>query len=163
MRQNAVRNIDSEVVGRIACASLRHEDEVPRTVVSRSRVCGTRQGDKKAYCHCESESLFIIISPKHRQSSALPSGNASVKWSPTRTISKVERRSDYGKFGAGYLSRFALIVLDCCADKDHSPNDAAQSLDCKRPVALASRGNPSLDGLPAQSYGGMSAFTGRVN
>ena len=42
MRHNSVRNIDSEVVGRIACASLRHEDEVPRTIIGRSRVCGTR-------------------------------------------------------------------------------------------------------------------------
>jgi hypothetical protein len=33
MRHNSVRNIDSEVVGRIACASLRHEDEIPRTIV----------------------------------------------------------------------------------------------------------------------------------
>jgi hypothetical protein len=42
MRHNAVRNIDSEVVGRIASASLRHEDEVPRTIIGRSGVCGTR-------------------------------------------------------------------------------------------------------------------------
>jgi hypothetical protein len=58
MRQNSVGNIDSEVVGRIACASLRHEDEVPRTTVSRSRVCGTRQGDKKARCRCEKRKPF---------------------------------------------------------------------------------------------------------
>jgi hypothetical protein len=42
LRHNSVRNIDGEVVGGIACASLRHEDEVPRTIVGRSRVCGMR-------------------------------------------------------------------------------------------------------------------------
>ena len=42
MRHNSVGNIDSEVVGRIACASLRHEGEVPGTIVGRSRVCGIR-------------------------------------------------------------------------------------------------------------------------
>ena len=41
MGHNSVRNIDSEVVGRIAYASLRHEDEIPRTIVSRPCVCGT--------------------------------------------------------------------------------------------------------------------------
>ena len=42
MRHNSVRNVDSEVVGRIACASLRDEGEDPRTIVGRSRVCATR-------------------------------------------------------------------------------------------------------------------------
>ena len=42
MRHDSVRNIDGEVVGRIARASLRHEDEVPRAIVGRSRVCGMR-------------------------------------------------------------------------------------------------------------------------
>ena len=41
VRHNSVGNIDSEVVGRIACASLRHEGEVPGTIVGRSRMCGT--------------------------------------------------------------------------------------------------------------------------
>lgn len=46
MRYNSAGNIDGEVVGRIACASLCHEDEVPRAIVSRSRACGMRQGNK---------------------------------------------------------------------------------------------------------------------
>ena len=60
MRHNPVRNIDSEVVGRIACASLRHEGEVPGTIVGRPRVCGTRQGNKKACCRCVKRKLFHV-------------------------------------------------------------------------------------------------------
>jgi hypothetical protein len=60
MRHNSVGNIDREVVGRIACASLRHEGEVPGTIVSRSRVCSTRQGNKKACCRCAKRKLFHV-------------------------------------------------------------------------------------------------------
>ena len=45
----SVRNVDSEVIGWIARASLRHEDEVPRTIIGRPRVCGGRQGHKTAH------------------------------------------------------------------------------------------------------------------
>src|SRR5271168_5465850 len=39
MSNNSVRNIDSEVVGGIACALLRHEDEIPGAIISGARVC----------------------------------------------------------------------------------------------------------------------------
>jgi hypothetical protein len=58
MRHNPIRNIDSEVVNRIACTSLRHEGEVPRTIVGRSCVCGIRQGNKNARSHCAKQELL---------------------------------------------------------------------------------------------------------
>ena len=64
MRHNAIENIDSEVVGRIAGASLRHEHQVPGTIVSRSRVCGRRQGSKTNDCRRAKRKLFHINSPK---------------------------------------------------------------------------------------------------
>ena len=88
MRHNSVRNVDSEVVGRIACASLRHEDEVPRTIVGRSCVCVDASATKQLVAVAQSESFFIIIPPKHCQSSPLLDG----------------------KFRAKCLSKFALIV-----------------------------------------------------
>jgi hypothetical protein len=60
MRHDSVGNIDSEVVGRIACASLRHEGKVPGTIVGRSRVCGTRQGNKKTCCRCAKRKLSHV-------------------------------------------------------------------------------------------------------
>jgi hypothetical protein len=58
MRHNSVRNIDGEVVGGIARALLRHEDEIPRTIVGRSRVCGMRHGNKTDYCSRAKRKLF---------------------------------------------------------------------------------------------------------
>jgi len=59
-RHDSVGNIDSKIVDRIACASLRHEDEVPGPIVGRSRVCGTRYGNKKACCRCAKRKLFHV-------------------------------------------------------------------------------------------------------
>jgi hypothetical protein len=58
MRHNSVRNINSEVVGWIACASLRHEDEAPRTIVGRSRLCSTSWRKKTAYRRCVTQKNF---------------------------------------------------------------------------------------------------------
>src|ERR1700748_3792004 len=38
MSYDSVRNIDSEVVGRIACAPLRHEDEIPGAIIGGWRL-----------------------------------------------------------------------------------------------------------------------------
>ena len=57
VRHNSVRNVNGEIVGRIACASLRHEDEVPGTIVGRSRMCGTRKGNKTDDCRCAKRKL----------------------------------------------------------------------------------------------------------
>src|SRR5258707_3211573 len=51
MSHNAIRNIDSEVVGGIACAVLRHEGKIPGAVISGTRVCGRCQGDKAGGCN----------------------------------------------------------------------------------------------------------------
>ena len=58
MRHNSVGNIDGEVIGGITCASLRHEDQIPRTIVSRSRACGMRQGNKADRCRREKQKPF---------------------------------------------------------------------------------------------------------
>jgi hypothetical protein len=63
MRHNTVRNIDSEIVDRIASASLRHEGKVPGTVVSRSRVCGIREGNRNANCRYTKRKNFHFHSP----------------------------------------------------------------------------------------------------
>src|SRR6266436_1854891 len=51
MSHNSVRNIDSEVVGGIACALLRHEDEIPGAIISGTRVCHRCRGDKAGGCN----------------------------------------------------------------------------------------------------------------
>jgi len=75
MRHNSVGNIDSEVVGSIAGAALRHEGEVPGAIVGRSRVCGTRQGNKEACCRCVKRKLFHVISPKRTDGFWVRHGN----------------------------------------------------------------------------------------
>jgi len=65
VRHNSARNVDSEVLGRIARASLRHEGEVPGTIVGRSRVRGVRTANKpnKHVAVAQSKSFFMLISP----------------------------------------------------------------------------------------------------
>src|SRR5262249_21931880 len=40
MRDDAVGNIDGEVIAGVAGTSLRHEDEIPGSFIGRSRMCG---------------------------------------------------------------------------------------------------------------------------
>ena len=51
MRHDPVGDIDGEAVAGIACASLCHEEEVPRAVKARPGICGRRQDHKAAYCN----------------------------------------------------------------------------------------------------------------
>jgi hypothetical protein len=51
MSHNAVGNIDGEVVGGIARSTLRHEDQVPGTIISGTRVCHRCRGDKAGGCN----------------------------------------------------------------------------------------------------------------
>src|ERR1700753_1699367 len=53
MRHNSVGNIDGEIIIWIACAALRDEDEIPRAVVGRARICIMRRGDKADHCRGE--------------------------------------------------------------------------------------------------------------
>jgi hypothetical protein len=51
MSHHSVRNIDGEVVAGIACAPLRHEDEIPGAIVGGSRLRGRRRGYKADGCN----------------------------------------------------------------------------------------------------------------
>ena len=51
MGHNSVRNIDSEIVRGIACAALRHEDEIPGAIIGRSRLRGRCRGYKAGGCN----------------------------------------------------------------------------------------------------------------
>ena len=48
MRDNSAVNVNGEIVGRIASASLRHKDKVPGAIVRGAGLCGGRKGDKTA-------------------------------------------------------------------------------------------------------------------
>src|SRR5262249_28263733 len=48
MRDYSVSNVDGEVIGRIARASLRDENEVPRSVVGRAGLRDGGEGNKEA-------------------------------------------------------------------------------------------------------------------
>jgi hypothetical protein len=65
MRNYSVGDVDGEVIGRIACASLRHEYEVPGPVIGRAGVRDGSQG-KTACDHCGKQELL-----HHRFSEAL--------------------------------------------------------------------------------------------
>lgn len=43
VRDDSVGDIDSEVVAGFTDASLRHENEIPSTIIGRSRLCGGYQ------------------------------------------------------------------------------------------------------------------------
>ena len=51
MSHNAVGNIDGEVVTGIACAPLRHEDEIPGAIIGGTRVRHRCRGDKAGGCN----------------------------------------------------------------------------------------------------------------
>ena len=46
MRDGAVSDVDREIIGRIARASLRHEEKVPGPVVRRASLCDRYEGDQ---------------------------------------------------------------------------------------------------------------------
>src|SRR5215471_17164761 len=75
MRDYSVGDVDREVIGRIACASLRHENEVPGSVIGRAglrdRSHGKRACDRRAkeelFHHRFSEALAVLVmSPRQR-------------------------------------------------------------------------------------------------
>src|SRR5712664_3179534 len=51
MSHNAVGNIDSEVVAGIASAPLRHEGEIPGTIIGGSRLCDRCRGHEADDCN----------------------------------------------------------------------------------------------------------------
>jgi hypothetical protein len=48
MRDDAVGDVDGEVISRIARASLRHEEKVPGSIIGRSSLRDSGQGNKTA-------------------------------------------------------------------------------------------------------------------
>jgi len=62
MGDDAVRNVDGEIIGRIARASLRHEEKVPRPVVRRASLCDRYEGDQATggYRICERVFHFVL-------------------------------------------------------------------------------------------------------
>ena len=63
MANDSISDVDREVIGRIARASLRHEEKVPRTVVARSSLRDGGQGNKRdSGCHAEQRILHYHIS-----------------------------------------------------------------------------------------------------
>jgi len=68
MRDNSVGDVDGEIVGRIASASLRHKDKVPGSIVRGAGVCRGCKGDKTARGCSISEKLFHLFlqSCRHR-------------------------------------------------------------------------------------------------
>jgi hypothetical protein len=63
MGNDSISDVDREVIGRIARASLRHEEKVPGTVVARSSLRGEGQGNKRdSGCHAEQRILHYHIS-----------------------------------------------------------------------------------------------------
>jgi hypothetical protein len=62
MRDDAVSDVDGEIIGRIARASLRHEEKVPGTVVRRAGLCDRYEGDQATcgYRICEKLSHCVL-------------------------------------------------------------------------------------------------------
>ena len=67
MRDYSVGDVDGEIIGRIASASLRHENEVPGTVVCRAGLGDGDEGDKAARGRRISEKLshYLLQSCHH--------------------------------------------------------------------------------------------------
>ena len=64
MRDNSAVNVDGEVVGRIAGASLRHKDKVPGAIVRGAGLCGGRKGDKTARgCSISKNRFHLFLQP----------------------------------------------------------------------------------------------------
>ena len=62
MSHNAVRNIDSEVVGGIACALLRQEDEIPGAIIGGTRAppMPGRLGRRLQSSRAKASSLIVL-------------------------------------------------------------------------------------------------------
>src|SRR4029077_15448201 len=63
MRHDPIRDIDGEAVAGIACASLRHEEKVPRAVKGRAPPGGRRHRNQAARCNYRKESGLHGKSP----------------------------------------------------------------------------------------------------
>jgi hypothetical protein len=60
MRDGAVSDVDGEIIGRIARASLRHEQKVPGPVVRRAGMCDRYEGDQATRGYCLDETVLSM-------------------------------------------------------------------------------------------------------
>src|SRR3974390_1026636 len=58
MRDNSVGDVDGEIIRRIASASLRHENEVPGTIICRARLRGGGEHDETTGSYCARQELL---------------------------------------------------------------------------------------------------------
>jgi hypothetical protein len=93
MRDDSVSDIDGEVIGRVACASLRHEHKIPGSVVGRASL-GNRASGKAGRNHREKQEL------SHRRASEALSAFALI----------------YGDRRRKRLFEIASIVRDFCVN-----------------------------------------------
>jgi hypothetical protein len=61
MRDGAVSDVDGEIIGRIARASLRHEEKVPRSVVRRASLCDRYESDQATRGYRKCEKVFHCV------------------------------------------------------------------------------------------------------
>ena len=63
MRDDSVGDIDGKIIGRIASASLRHENKVPGSIVRRARLGNRDQGNKTSGGHSGNRKFLQDNSP----------------------------------------------------------------------------------------------------
>src|ERR1700747_1216109 len=63
MPDDAIGDVDGEIIGRVACASLRYEDKIPGTVIRRTGLCDRYEGHQATRGYCGSEEVFHCESP----------------------------------------------------------------------------------------------------
>ena len=61
MRDDAVSDVDREIIAWIARASLRHEEKVPGPVVRRAGLCARYEGDQATRGYRRCEKLFHCV------------------------------------------------------------------------------------------------------
>jgi hypothetical protein len=63
MRDDAVSDVDGEIIRWIARASLRHEENVPGLVLSRANLCNRYEGDQatRGYRICEKVFHCVLL------------------------------------------------------------------------------------------------------
>src|SRR6202023_4323559 len=104
MRDDSVGHIDGEAVAGIAGASLREEDQVPGTVVSRARVCCRCKANEAARCRDQKRTLLHDSSPNQSRQTMCLSGRAVGRHTlGARPVAD----QTYGAFG------WRALVRDC--------------------------------------------------
>jgi hypothetical protein len=107
MRDDSVGHIDGEAVAGIAGASLRDEDQVPGTIVSRARVRRRCKANEPACCRDQKRMLRHDNSPNQSRQTMCLSGRAVGRHMfGARPVAD----QTYGAFDRERLSKTALIV-----------------------------------------------------